>query len=392
MAVRQGSKAEANGVVEEVVEKQTEPTIKKSPKTSNQHLQEDVGLDFITSLESRYNVHSRVTPDGSIDALLKTKVNGQSVMDFLENKEINLKMAVLDKNIDSNLLYSFPILYREEEAKGDVAAHVKYAPILLTSTGRNPLTAQEYTTKANNANNNPDLKADVYTYASALNDVINTKAVSKLTTSISSKAASVTLLTFNGKVVNTSIGPKDDMTDAISLIKLAITDIASDFGIDDGFNDGVGINIAKLKQDGNVRFRYDIETIKGAQVVDKFGFPVRADFALKLYIDAGANVVNWKLNDGALSERLVTLYGYFTGVPSFVPERRDANGGVIPANYVISPRLVITNIDCLYPDLSSVLLGIACSHLLFSNKQYVKVIHDTMTPETNLNLQSRIYI
>ena len=386
MAVTVGKKKGTNEVDVETsnangVEEVETPAVKKAPKSTTEEV--GTGLSFISSLQQSYGVFKSFGDNGSLDSLLNTKHEGASVMEFIQNNNIGLEMTVLDRNIDNNLLYSFPIVYRVCDD------HIKYTPLLLTSTGRKPLTAAEYSKKAEIATKNPDMKTDVYTYASALNDVIDTKAIGKLKSVLSKELKNKGLVTFSGKVVNTDL---PDLGTSIGILKSCLASIAADYGADDSLNDGVGINIGKIKEANNVRFRYDIQILKNEVVTDNLASPIRADFALNLYVDAGANIVNWKLNDGALSEKLITLYGYFTALPNYVPESRDQFGNIVPATYVVSPHLIITGIRSLYPDLPSTLLGIAASYLIFTNKQHVRIIHDTITADNNpgsLNVLTR---
>ena len=341
--------------------------------------------DYLSNLIGSY-----ATAGGLTVSLAKLKEEADK---HLANGNYGVKCIVLDKTQIVNLKYSFMVFY-DFKPRGDEFDVVFYVAG-IAATGRDSLTAKETVAKAELVVQTQGKmgREELYTFS----EIIDTNVTKIAIDQIIKQDNDVRKQYEQEKVMFTSMDgvviPYE--TDAMAVIGSICYKAINAISLFHQSMAGNGLSLSKLAQHmgKNVVFKYNIETIKEGVISDGLGNPIKADFAVTLSVKDTSNQTSTSIHSAATDIELIKAYGYVTGLALTVREKVGGDNnpmGQMMDVMKIAPHIVITYIDTKVPDTSSALLGITCGALLGDNKQYIKVLLDTMTPERNPGLYSLI--
>lgn len=334
-----------------------------------------------------FNVFSSgIVMDGGIEqSLAAIKDKAKNVLES-KNLADEIKILVLDKTVITDLAYSSLVYYKQEDGL------VKYFIALIAGSGRQALTANEMYKIALQAKTDRNEVAELYVYGDAIDSVLHSIIREQLVKEDKklSEYGEPRFLSVAGVVIPYKIRPLD-------VIEQVTVAAANAFVTSKFLSEGVGLsvsNLIKLSQDNpGKQFKYSINTEPQGVTYDRLGNPIKTDFVANIDFRTSENRGILSVNTKAQDRRLVSVSGYVTGLPIYVQQQGlDQYGNPLPV-FRIAPHIVITNIRTYVPDLSSVVLGVIAGSLVANNKQYIKVVMDTMKKDVNpglFNLLTRL--
>ena len=307
--------------------------------------------------------------------LAELKERAEACLKAIGRSEV--KVIILDKDVNTELAYSSIVFYSVEKD----AKKYRYTINLLAGTGRKSLTAKETLRTAEIAKSDKGFGAEeLYTYADAIDSVLHSIARDRITREVKESLEGFTPIALDGVIFPYHVDPLK-LIEQVSLT--AANAIANDVNVENQ----KGLSIPALKSFiGNSSFKYSIETHKEGYIKDRFDNPVKADFTATIELkDNNKNNQIKTVNRVSLDKKLVQTSGYITGYPIYRGPRIDARGQQLP-EWEIAPHIVITNIRSYISDGASALLGILAGALVGAQKQYIKVVMDTMTEDKHPGL------
>lgn len=313
--------------------------------------------------------NSGIVTQGGISAnLTAIKEKAEQV---LKGKTDGINILVLDKDIDTELAYSSLVFYR-------VTDKVRYFIYLIAGSGRDSLTAKETVKLAENAaqDKSGHMLDEMYVFSDAVDKFLHKYIVEKLAPLV--PAGSIF------QPLDGIIPPYD--IDVMAVIEPVAHMAANAIRVDELRGMSKGLNIDALKNDiKNPSYKFSIETIPAGVILDRVGTPVRATFAATLEVQDTSARTERSVNKKSKDKKLVTAFGYVSSLPVWNTLAVDQLGRPAP-QLVMAPHVIITNIRSYIPDTPSALLGVVCGSLVATNKQYIKVLLDTMTDDNHPGL------
>ena len=300
----------------------------------------------------------------------------EKVEEILKPRNKGIKVAILDRNAIPGLAYSCLVFYK----KYDNA--VRYYTVLYTKSGRIANTARQTVQIAmlQQQDRSNKKSRDLYTYSDCIDEELQRIVVNQLR--LVDHEVSDPKLTFHsldGLVLRYNVPIE-------SVIAQFTNSAYSAFVIAEYGEAGRGLNLPLIRDSlrGNCELVYNLEPVQTGVVSDKLGNPVKADFVATIALKDN-NVNNaFSPNTQSADQTLVTVAGYITGLPVKAPnidKRMNVNGVIEPFVTAIAPNIIITLIDAAVPDTASALLGLVAATLVADEKQYVKIVMDTMTKD-----------
>ena len=341
----------------------------------------DPNQDFLSTLLSGYvNTTSLATP------LVKIK---EGLDKFLELKNSKIKTVVLDRTQIINLKYSGIVFYdKQQSTKEGKAFDVTYFIVAIASSGRDSLTVKETVDKTQLVMQSKGQAGseELYTFSEIIDDErympIAVEQVVRQDPDLNTENCTFTFM--DGIVIPYN-------TDPLAVINTVAAQAINAIQSLYYSKQKIGLSLRRIQTTSgtNTGFRYNLQIVKEGVITDSLGNPIRADFTVTLDRKDMANRNNRSIHSGALDTQLVAVSGYITGLPVSVKEPTGVMGQAVDV-LKIAPHIVITHIDTKIADISSVLLGVVCGGMVGENKQYIKVVLETMTPEKNPGLFSLI--
>lgn len=297
--------------------------------------------------------------------------------EILKTRTNDIKVMVLDKNSIPWLAYSCIVFYK-------IYANnlVRYYTVLYTKSGRMAITAKQTVQLAllhqQERGGNKKSK-DLYTYSDAMDEKLQEIIIGQLKLANPTLEKETSFQSIDGQVLRYNVPIEN-------VVGQFVFSAFNAFVISEYEKEGRGLNLPEIKKSlGNkVNFIYNLESNPAGVISDKFGNPVKADFIAS--INLKDNSVNSVIspNSQSMDQTLVTVAGYIAGIPVNVENREkrmDQYGRVLPFLTAVAPNIVITYIDAAIPDTASALLGLIAATLVAEDKQYIKIVMDTMTPD-----------
>ena len=293
--------------------------------------------------------------------------------EILKAKNQTTKVLVLDKDVLTELAYSYVVFFQREGNTN----RVRYVINCLASTGRKSLTAKETLRVAEIAKSDKGYGADeLYTYADTIDTFLHGVTREQIALTFSDLTVkSIDWIAIDGLVVPYHLDP-------MQVIEQVTITSASSINMDYETSLGKGLNLVTLKSliKSGV-FKYSIETHKEGYIKDRLNNPIKADFTATIEIkDTNKSQQLKTVHKVSIDKKLVQASGYISGYPIYRGQRMDPMGRQLP-EWEIAPNIIITNIRSFIPDTASSLLGIIAGALVGAQKQYVKVVMDTMTED-----------
>lgn len=293
--------------------------------------------------------------------------------EILKAKNQATKVLVLDKDVLTELAYSYIVFFQREGNTN----RIRYVINCLASTGRKSLTAKETLRIAEIAKSDKGYGADeLYTYADTIDTFLHGVTREQILPTFSDLTAkSADWIAIDGLVIPYHLDP-------MQVIEQVTITSASSINMDYETSLGKGLNLVTLKSliKSGV-FKYSIETHKEGYIKDRLNNPIKADFTATIEIkDTNKSQQLKTVHKVSIDKKLVQASGYITGYPIYRGQRMDPMGRQLP-EWEIAPNIIITNIRSFIPDTASSLLGIIAGALVGAQKQYVKVVMDTMTED-----------
>ena len=293
--------------------------------------------------------------------------------EILAAKNQTTQVLVLDKDVLTELAYSY-IVFFQREGKTN---RVRYVINCLASSGRKSLTAKETLRIAEIAKTDKGYGADeLYTYADTIDTFLHGITMDQIAAMLKDLAGTkIDWIAIDGLVIPYHLDP-------MQVIEQVTITSASSINMDYETSLGKGLNLATLKSLIKTGvFKYSIETHKEGYIKDRLNNPVKADFTATIEIkDTNKSQQLKTVHKVSIDKKLVQASGYITGYPIYRGQRLDPMGRQLP-EWEIAPNIIITNIRSFIPDIASSLLGIIAGALVGAQKQYVKVVMDTMTED-----------
>lgn len=329
---------------------------------------ESDGDAFFNSLYQNFVTEGNVTAN-----LSKMKEEAEKI---ITNKKHNVKVLILDKTIMTNLGYSSLVYYKIYDGM------VRYFISLIASSGRKALTAKETLRLAELSRQDQNTSSGdaLYTYSDAIDKVLHGIIINK----IAASEEAVNKDNFAFVPLDGIIIPYD--TDPLQVLEQVTISAVNAFVANEYLDQGKGLSIPDLKRatQGKSLFKYSIETHKNGFILDRLSSPIKADFTATIELkDTNKQVGVRSVNRGNLDKVLAQASGYVTALPVWMGANRVNQLQQPLPSWVIAPHIVITNIRTSVPDTPSMLLGVIAGALVGSQKQYIKVIMDTMTDDRN---------
>lgn len=293
--------------------------------------------------------------------------------EILAAKNQTIQVLVLDKDVLTELAYSY-IVFFQREGKTN---RVRYVINCLASSGRKSLTAKETLRIAEIAKTDKGYGADeLYTYADTIDTFLHGITMDQIAATLKDLAGTkIDWIAIDGLVIPYHLDP-------MQVIEQVTITSASSINMDYETSLGKGLNLATLKSLIKTGvFKYSIETHKEGYIKDRLNNPIKADFTATIEIkDTNKSQQLKTVHKVSIDKKLVQASGYITGYPIYRGQRLDPMGRQLP-EWEIAPNIIITNIRSFIPDTASSLLGIIAGALVGAQKQYVKVVMDTMTED-----------
>lgn len=293
--------------------------------------------------------------------------------EILAAKNQTTQVLVLDKDVLTELAYSY-IVFFQREGKTN---RVRYVINCLASSGRKSLTAKETLRIAEIAKTDKGYGADeLYTYADTIDTFLHGITMDQIAATLKDLAGTkIDWIAIDGLVIPYHLDP-------MQVIEQVTITSASSINMDYETSLGKGLNLATLKSLIKTGvFKYSIETHKEGYIKDRLNNPIKADFTATIEIkDTNKSQQLKTVHKVSIDKKLVQASGYITGYPIYRGQRLDPMGRQLP-EWEIAPNIIITNIRSFIPDTASSLLGIIAGALVGAQKQYVKVVMDTMTED-----------
>lgn len=293
--------------------------------------------------------------------------------EILAAKNQTTQVLVLDKDVLTELAYSY-IVFFQREGKTN---RVRYVINCLASSGRKSLTAKETLRIAEIAKTDKGYGADeLYTYADTIDTFLHGITMEQIAATLKDLAGTkIDWIAIDGLVIPYHLDP-------MQVIEQVTITSASSINMDYETSLGKGLNLATLKSLIKTGvFKYSIETHKEGYIKDRLNNPIKADFTATIEIkDTNKSQQLKTVHKVSIDKKLVQASGYITGYPIYRGQRLDPMGRQLP-EWEIAPNIIITNIRSFIPDTASSLLGIIAGALVGAQKQYVKVVMDTMTED-----------
>lgn len=303
--------------------------------------------------------------------------------ELIKAKGGDIRIAILDRNNIPGLSYSVFVFYKIYEQ----ANIVKFYTVIYTKSGRVANTAQQTVNIAllHAQDKNRRRPKDLYTYSDALDEEMKKIIANYLRQTDKDIAPkSYDFLSINGLILRYNV----PIENVVAQFTFAAYNA---FVVNEYMDSNKGLNLPLLRDSlgKNCNFVYTLQPIPQGVVSDNFGNPYKADFMVTIELKDNSNDVIFSPNSQSMDMTLVTVYGYVTAIPVDVEntERKmNAQGIVLPSITAMAPNIVITLIDSKIPDIASSLLAIIAATQVADDKQYVKVIMDTMTPDRHPGL------
>lgn len=337
------------------------------------------GTDLLSTLLGGYvSTTSLSTP------LVKIK---EGFDKFIESKNSSIKTLILDRTQIINLKYSGIVFYDKRPSTREGKKYdVTYFIAAIASSGRPSLTAKELVNKTQLVMQSKGQTGidELYTFSEIIDAErfmpIAVDQIVKQDPDLNDKNCLFTSM--DGIVI-----PYD--TDPLSIINTVAAQAINAINSLYYSMQNLGLSLGRIQRAAgkNIAYRYNLQIVKEGVITDSLGNPIRADFTVSFDIKDLSNNSKKSIHSGALDTQLVTTSGYITGMPVSVKEQVGQMGQMIDV-LKIAPHIVITHIDSKIADISSALLGIVCGALLGENKQYLKVVLETMTPDRHPGLFS----
>ena len=293
--------------------------------------------------------------------------------EILVAKNQTTQVLVLDKDVLTELAYSY-IVFFQREGKTN---RVRYIINCLASSGRKSLTAKETLRIAEIAKTDKGYGADeLYTYADTIDTFLHGVTMDQIAATLKDlNGTKIDWIAIDGLVIPYHLDP-------MQVIEQVTITSASSINMDYETSLGKGLNLATLKSLIKTgAFKYSIETHKEGYIKDRLNNPIKADFTATIEIkDTNKSQQLKTVHKVSIDKKLVQASGYITGYPIYRGQRLDPMGRQLP-EWEIAPNIIITNIRSFIPDTASSLLGIIAGALVGAQKQYVKVVMDTMTED-----------
>ena len=307
--------------------------------------------------------------------LAELKEKAEAALKAIGRSEV--KVFVLDRDVETELAYSSIVYYTIDKAE----KKYRYTINLLAGTGRKSLTAKETLRTAELAKTDKGFGAEeLYTYADAIDSVLHSVARDRIGRESKEDLSGFLAIALDGIIFPYHVDP-------LKIIEQVSLTAANAIATDINTENQKGLSIPALKSFiGNSSFKYSIETHKEGYIKDRYDNPVKADFTATIELkDNNKNNQIRTVNRVSLDKKLVQTSGYITGYPIYRGPRMDARGQQLP-EWEIAPQIVITNIRSYIADGASATLGIIAGALVGAQKQYIKVVMDTMTEDRNPGL------
>lgn len=304
--------------------------------------------------------------------------------EYIKVKGADVKVTILDRNNIPGLSYSVFVFYKIYAERN----LVKFYTVIYTKTGRVANTAQQTVNIAllhAQDRNRTRRPKDLYTYSDALDEEMKKIIANHLKQTDRTIAAKpFDFLSLNGLILRYNV-PIENVVAQFTFSAF------NAFVVSDQSENNRGLNLPMLRDSlgRNCNFIYNLQTIPQGVVSDKFGNPIKADFMATISLKDNNNDTVFSPNSQSMDVDLVTVYGYVTAIPvdvENVERKMNSQGVVTPSLIAIAPNIVLTLIDSKIPDVSSSLLGLIAATQVADDKQFVKVIMDTMTPDRNPGL------
>ena len=226
--------------------------------------------------------------------------------EILKAKNQSTKVLVLDKDVLTELAYSYIVFFQREGNTN----RIRYVINCLASTGRKSLTAKETLRIAEIAKSDKGYGADeLYTYADTIDTFLHGVTREQILPTFSDLTAkSADWIAIDGLVIPYHLDPQQ-------VIEQVTITSASSINMDYETSLGKGLNLVTLKSliKSGV-FKYSIETHKEGYIKDRLNNPIKADFTATIEIkDTNKSQQLKTVHKVSIDKKLVQASGYITG-------------------------------------------------------------------------------
>lgn len=281
-------------------------------------------------------------------------------------KEINTPnflIVPVDKSVYTGLEYSCIALCDVENENGKKIVH--YYTVLLTATGRNPLTAAEFVESEIRAKQNNVKNREKFTYADVMNANLDITVRKCILQEVGKDAV---LKNCDGMFFKGDIKSEHAARGVIihAYNNIQNVKIQGKIGLD-----LVDIVNRNREENLNTRFWFNVESVY-TDMYDDMGNIHHATFKAQFGQESLTNQ-DYALNSTQVNEVLVELHGFIS--PQIATRKEMMNGMEVLVEG-ISPNIVITNVVCNIPDTSSNILAIAVAGMMGNTNNWTKILMD----------------